>query len=293
MPMRATTILAAILLLIPTLVLAGPFPDAGYEKDDPTLVAWATGWENYLPAENVDPSWTDPGKALGPATGNPLDVVALGEREAGSKDAPGEITFTFDELIGNRTGPDFVVFENSFVSAGGLFIELAFVEVSSDGDLFARFPSVSLTPDLISQYGILDQTDIHNLVGQFQNAFGTTQGTPFDLTDLADHPDVLSGAVDLDVITHVKIVDIPGAGDYFDQATAFGYDSDNPIYDPHPTIGSGGSDIEAVALIGEPVADDDDDTTLEDDDDDASDDDDDSSDDDGGESDTGGDSGCG
>ena len=56
----------------------------------------------------------------------------------------------------------------------------------------------------------------------------------------------------------------------------------------------GGADIEAVAVIGEPVADDDDDSTLEDDDDSEDDDDDPA---DGGnddqESDSGGESGCG
>ena len=41
-------------------------------------------------------------------------------------------------------------------------------------------------------------------------------GTPFDLSDLLSDPLVLSGAVDLNNIQYVKLVDIPGNGSFLD-----------------------------------------------------------------------------
>lgn len=289
--MRAMTAIGMVLFLTCTAAFAGPYPETGIELDNPAIVGWATGYLDYAPALDVVPPFDDPAKALGPATGEVLDTVSLGEREAGSPDPPGAITLTFDAPIVDGAGPDLVVFENTFPSATGLFAELAYLEVSTDGEVFARFPCVSLTAEPIAQYGTMDPTDVYNLAGMLINAYGSGQGTPFDLADLAENSAVLSGDLDLADVNYVRVVDIPGAGDYFDSATALDYDQDHPIYDPHPTIGSAGFDLEAVGVvvgytekIGGDGNDDDDDAN----DDPAADDDDASGDD--GEAD---DSGCG
>jgi parallel beta-helix repeat protein len=118
------------------------------------------------------------------------------------------------------------------------------MEVSTDGVNFIRFPSVTITPEVVGDYGTVDPTNVTNLVGKHVNAYGDSWGTPFDLEDLADNPDVIAGIVDLDEINYVRIVDIPGNG-FFNDSLG------NPIYDAWVTWGSGGLDFEALGVINE------------------------------------------
>jgi len=212
---------------------AGPYaPAAGQPgstavpKDSPEFTAWATGWVNYLVGTNVDATWQTPAKALGPAVGDSYDIVCLGNG--------GQITLIFERPIANGSGWDFAVFENSF---NDTFLELAYVEVSSDGKTFIRFDSRSLTASPVGGFGSVDPTNIDGLASKYRQGFGT----PFDLSDLASKPEVLSGAVDLSAITHVRLVDIIGDGSYKDS-------QGHVIYDPHPTVGSAGFDLDAVGV---------------------------------------------
>jgi len=134
---------------------------------NPAFIGWATGYVDYLPTSNISNAyWMDPTRALGSATGNHIEsVVTLGDLSQVEIDggvAPGEITMTFDILIGNGDGPDLAVFENGLVDTGtgNVFAELAFVEVSSDGVNFARFPSDSLTAGPVSTYEAIDVTNV-------------------------------------------------------------------------------------------------------------------------------------
>ncbi|MDP8254919.1 MAG: hypothetical protein P9M14_04160 [Candidatus Alcyoniella australis] len=270
--------------MIPIVSAAGPFDQTGIDKDDPHILGWASGYLDYLPADGVDLAWQHPEKALGPATGKHIDIVSLGERAQGSTEPPGEITLTFDGLISNGEGADIVVFENGFTSDGLLFAELSYVEVSTDGESFARFPCVSLIDGPVGAYGLIDPTDVFNLAGRHANAYDVSEGTGFDLEDLQSDALVLSGEVDLQRINFVRIVDVPGSGDYSDTATRLGYAQDNPIFDVYPTYGSGGTDLEAIGYLHGSTAADDDDSSDDDSDDDEDDDqvadDDDSADDD-------------
>jgi len=169
------------------------------------------------------------------ATGKPKEtggVLSLGDG--------GVAVLTFNKPIFNGLGPDFAVFENGFSDD---FLELAFVEVSSDGKHFVRFPSVSLIQNQ-TQTGPFDYggkaEQLHNLAGKYQLFYGT----PFDLEDLKG-----SSAVDLDSITHVRIVDVVGSiSSPFAQKDSKG----NIINDPYPTaFGSGGFDLDAVGVIHE------------------------------------------
>lgn len=226
----------------------GPNGDGAVSTNNwinPVFYAWATGCTSCRPAPGVDATWTNWARALGPATGDHFDIVSLGDLTAeqiATGAVPGEITLTFPTSFGDRPGPDFAVFENGFGLSNAIFAELAYVEVSSDGTNFARFPSLSLMTNAVGAYGMIDPREVYNLAGKHLNNNGKCWGTPFDLSDLADSPLVKSGKVDLAAISHVRLVDIPGSGDYKDS-------EGNPIYDSWVTIGSGGFDLEAVGLL--------------------------------------------
>jgi len=176
--------------------------------------------------DNVDLTWQEPANALGPAEGTSFDIVSLGRA--------GSITLTFDFPIMNGIGWDFAIFENSFSDQ---YLELAFVAVSSNGIDFVGFDAISLTLNPVPGFGNIDPTDIDGLAGKYRQGFGT----PFDLEDLANKSDVLSGDVDLMQITHIRITDIVGDGTSMDSRG-------KPIYDPYPTFGSAGFDLDAIGV---------------------------------------------
>lgn len=228
--------LAALLFcLTPALSLAGPYaPAAGLpgstavNMNDAVLTSWATGYVDYLPASNVDAIWQTPERALGQAQGTSTDIVSLG--------TGGQITLTFADPIANGTGADFAVFENGF-SAN--FLELARVEVSSDGFNFFAFDVFSLTPSPVSAFGSLDPTDIDGFAGKYQQGWGT----PFDLA-------VLAGVNGLDInnVSYVRLLDVVGDGSEFDDTLA-AQGGPNPIYDPYLTTGSAGFDLDAIGVM--------------------------------------------
>lgn len=214
-------------------LIGGPFaPAAGKDgttavsMSDTSIEAWATGWTNLSYGDRVVSTFQTPDKALGAATGNSNDIVSLGGN--------GTITLTFASPIKNGAGWDFAVFENGFSDT---FLELAFVEVSSNGTDFVRFKNHSLTENPVSEFGSLDPTDVTGLAGKYRVAYGT----PFDLSDLAVNSKVIDGTLDLSAVTHVRIVDIAGDGAIDDSGS-------NPIYDPYPTNNSAGFDLEAVGV---------------------------------------------
>ena len=241
---------------------------------NPIFRGWATSVVSYEPAPGVDLQWTDPNKALGAATGgNVFGIVSLGDLEEHQIDArvsPGQITLSFGEPIRDGNGYDFAVFENGLVSlkdtaagsiAGQMFAELGYVEVSSNGKDFVRFLSVSLTPELVGPYGTIEISHVYNLVGKHPNADGLCTGTPFDLREIAGDRDVVSGVVDVNNINYVRIVDIPGSGDFGDEGMTQvdpaswpywdNYVKNHPIYDAWVTFGSGGVDLEAIGVLEE------------------------------------------
>jgi len=167
-------------------------------------------------------------------------VVSLGDG--------GSALLTFDRPIKNGTGPDFAVFENGFMSGGtpydleAAFLELAFVEVSSDGEHFVRFPAVNeySSETQLGGFAVMNARYLHNLAGKYIAGYGT----PFDLDDLIGAPNI-----NLDSITHVRIVDVIGNIDPL-YAT---YDSHgNPVNDPWPTpFWQSGYDLGGVGVIHE------------------------------------------
>ncbi len=204
--------------------------------DDNSFVAWATnvvvtrGPQNISNPNSPLASFGDETNAIGPATpNNSMDAVSLGDG--------GSALVTFERPIRNGEGPDFAVFENDI---NGGFLELAFVEVSSDGVHFVRFPATSLTQTetQVGTFGLMDPTFINNLAGKFQIGYGT----PFDLEELAD-----SANINIDSIVYVRIIDVVGNIDpQYASYDAFGH----IVNDPWPTdFASCGFDLTGVGVI--------------------------------------------
>jgi hypothetical protein len=154
----------------------------------------------------------------------------------------GSVTVTFPKPIRNGPGPDFAVFENGFSTGSAVFAELAFVEVSSNGSHFVRFPAVSLTPTTLQNgaYSTIDPTNLRNLAGKHPAGWGT----PFDLADLTP-----STSLDPNRITHVRLVDVVGSLN----ASIGSTDSlGNLVNDPFPTqFLTSGFDADAIAVLHE------------------------------------------
>jgi len=170
--------------------------------------------------------------------GEPEDATGMaGDGRVVSLGDSGVAILTFDTPLSDGPGPDFAVFENAFLET---FLELAFVEVSSDDVNYFRFPSVSLTPvdAQVAAFGLLDATLIYNLAGKYTLGYGT----PFDLEELSDQ-----AGLDITAITSIKVVDVIGS--VIDSLAT--YDSQgNKINDPWPTpFDMGGFDLDAVGVI--------------------------------------------
>jgi hypothetical protein len=203
--------------------------------DDAAILGWATscvvtrGYQNIEQAGDLASYGTD-NDAVGASSESTSEgMVSLGDG--------GYAVLTFGMPITNGEGYDFAVFENAL---NHTFLELAFVEVSSDGEHYYRFPSVSntQTEQQITNGGAVDATKINNLAGKYIVGWGT----PFDLEELAGYSNL-----DINNVTHVRIVDVVG--------------SINPLYgttdknghlinEPYPTpFASSGFDLSGVAVM--------------------------------------------
>ncbi len=238
-------ILSIFLVILPLLSVAQFAPPAGQEGttamhcDSSAFVAWATGCVvergpmRIDKPENGVASYGTENDGLGKPDGQAL--VSLGDG--------GNAVLTFDSPICNGSGPDFAVFENPLENAqqpGFFFLELGFVEVSSDGVNYFRFPCVSNVPadTQVGSFDCVEPQLVHNFAGKYAPLYGT----PFDLDELPD--DVM---LDKNHVTHVRIVDVVGNIDP-EYAT---YDSEGHIVnDPWPTpFASSGFDLDAVGVI--------------------------------------------
>ncbi|WP_417214180.1 DUF5074 domain-containing protein [Bizionia sp.] len=213
---------------------AGQSETTAIAQEDALFVDWASGADVTRGLINISDSGS------GYATvGVESNVIGIANNAIISLGDGGDAILTFDTPITDGSGYDFAVFENSFSDT---FLELAFVEVSSDGVNYFRFPSHSQTQTdtQVGGFGAVDATYINNLAGKYRAGFGT----PFDLSDIPNNP-----LLDKTRITHVKVIDAIGT---IDPAFAT-YDSyGNMINDPYPTpFGSGGFDLDAIGVINQ------------------------------------------
>lgn len=212
---------------------AGQAGSTAIHKDSSAFVDWASGCyveRGFMNIANQGAGFVNSGEdILGTGKSGENGVVSLGDG--------GVAVLTFNSPIVNGNSWDFAVFENSFSDN---FLELAFVEVSSDGLNFYRFDAVSLTDTnvQVGSFGTLDATKISNLAGKYRLFYGT----PFDLEELKDEP-----GLDINNISHIRIIDVIGCI----SAQYTTYDSyGTKINDPWPTeFASGGFDLDAVGVI--------------------------------------------
>ena len=154
----------------------------------------------------------DPTQALGAPTGG---GIGSGSTAVHSLGIGGSLTLGFDPqtLIADGPGADFLVAENAFQSGplGQTFLELAFVEVSSNGVDFARFPAHYFGPQRDpGPFGTLSIAVVDGLAGVTPVDAGSSAlptpdpldvveagGDAFDLAVLATHVLVQQGRLDL------------------------------------------------------------------------------------------------
>jgi hypothetical protein len=202
-------------------------------KDSSAFLSWATGCNVIRGLQDISTPGTgyanvgDSASVFGIA--GTTGVVSLGDG--------GQAIVKFALPVIDQQGPDFAVFENGFDDT---FLELAFVEVSSDGAIFFRIPAVSNTDTTMqtNSFGSTDATLIHNLAGKYRGNYGT----PFDLADIPDNL-----LLNKQGITHIKIIDVVGCI----QNQYCSKDANNhKVNDPWPTaFGSSGFDLDAVGVI--------------------------------------------
>jgi hypothetical protein len=231
-----------VLMCLPVLVwgqfagAVGTVGSTAIPADSSIFVSWATqcsvvrGFLDVASPELGYASLGDSSLALGKAGTN--GVVSLGDA--------GYAILQFDNPISDGNGWDFAVFENSF---NDHFLELATVSVSSDGVHFFTFAPTSNTQTGV-QMGSFDNTGdatkLNNLAGKYRGGYGT----PFDLAELANIPNL-----NISAVTHIKVTDVIGR---IEPPYVTLDASGNAINDPYPTpFESGGFDLDAVGVIHE------------------------------------------
>lgn len=217
----------------------GPFAPAANQagttaihKDSSIFVGWASSAVIHRGFQNILD--TNSGKTT---VGSDTNVFGIADGKVLSLGDGGTATVQFVGRLYNGIGPDFAVFENAF---NNTFLELAFVEVSSNGVDFVRFPNQSLTDTVtpVGSFGAIDPTNVNNLAGKYQ----VNYGTPFDLEDLRNTPNL-----DLNNIGWVRIIDVVGTlNDSLTRRDSQG----RKINDQFPTeFPSGGFDLDAIGVI--------------------------------------------
>jgi hypothetical protein len=236
MKVSSTLLLFILTMHVAVAQFAPPAGQAGTTamyKDSAAFIAWATGSKIVRGYQDISdpalgyPTFGDSTSVVGKA--NKSSIVSLGDG--------GSAVVTFKFPIKNEAGFDFAVFENSL---NDTFLELAFVEVSSDGVTYFRFPATSNTQDTVQldNAADMDARKINNLAGKYRALYGT----PFDLQELSG----ISG-LDIDRITHVKIIDVVGS---ILPAYATHDKNGKKINDPWSTpFPSSGFDLDAVGII--------------------------------------------
>jgi hypothetical protein len=182
-----------------------------------------------------------PGIVLGPPEGGgegagSMDVLALGDG--------GSIVLAFrDNLVRNGPGTDLIVFENPFYAGGSplnVYSEVAFVEVSQDGDTFFRFgndydPEGTPINNPVNWSGF---AGVHPVLSNSGNGIDPTDpdvagGDQFDLEELG-----------LEWIRYVRIIDTNEPPNSAED------DDGDEIYDPGmPSGTTAGFDLDAIAAV--------------------------------------------
>ncbi|MDX5320562.1 MAG: T9SS type A sorting domain-containing protein [Bacteroidota bacterium] len=206
-------------------------------KDSALFVDWANQGMIYRGWQDIRD--TSIGRVSG---GLPTMAFSYANGEAVSLGDGGSMVLEFDVPIVDGPGYDFAVFENGFHirnQGDSDFLELAFVEVSEDGQNWVRFPSLSDNDTLVQlgTYSGMKASRVHNLAEKYVAGYGT----PFDLNELQD------SGLNLMNIRYVRIVDVVGS---LEDGIASRDGRGHKINDPFPTaFAQGGFDLDGVGVI--------------------------------------------
>ncbi|MCB9898924.1 MAG: hypothetical protein H6825_13045 [Planctomycetes bacterium] len=204
------------------------------------------------PFSGGDPDITlDDPHGLGPSQGS-FHVFQLG--------VGGSITLRLDSLAKDGPGTDLIVYENPFFVQGmgdptATYVEALYVEVSSNGLDFARFPtrySGPAGPHLGpggQDIGV-PNTWYRGFAGVMTVSAGTLLGEDpfdvvggggdaFDFADLQTQPEVVQGDVVLSAIRYVRLVDVEGGVDVDGLGNPV-WDAGNPVFST--------ADVDAVCV---------------------------------------------
>lgn len=237
--------LFVIVVVVSNFSMAQSYPPAAGEEGSTAIHMDSIIIHSWASKCTVTRGLQDISNSAGPLANAGTDEMALGKADGAcvSLGDGGSAIITLEYPLKNENGFDFAIFENGFYDGmqAGYFLELATVEVSSNGTDYAIYPNHSEVQDSV-QLGAFETIDpryITGLAGKYQMQYGT----PFDLS-LVD-----STIVDLNTVTHIRITDVIGNIDS-NYAT---YDSfGNAINDPYPTaFPVGGFDLDAVAILKE------------------------------------------
>jgi hypothetical protein len=220
-----------------------------------SAIAWFAGFTDYaIAVTSINPGPTataDPDSAVGEPSGlglwqGSVDVYTVG--------VGGSITLELDSSAVNAAGTDLIVCENPFLVLGtqDSFVEAMFVEVSTNGVDFARFPTrytgnvgpfpptIGLPTPWYSGFAGVMPFHANPELGYSPIDVVTGGGDAFDLADLLDHPLVLSELLDLDEVNYVRLIDIESGV----ELDSFG----TPIWDAGlDTLAS--ADVDAVVSV--------------------------------------------
>lgn len=186
-------------------------------------VAWTASFTDYaIAVVSVNPGPTatgDPVLALGAPVGLGL---WQGATEVYTLGVGGTIVLELDSPLVNAAGTDLIVCENPFLVLGTVtsFAEAMFVEVSSNGVDFARFPTqyvgdtgpfsptIGLPPAWYSGFAGVMPVSANLAAGIDPLDVVAAGGDAFDLAELEDHPLVTGKLLNLDQISFVRLIDI-------------------------------------------------------------------------------------
>ena len=244
---KSHIIILIMLCLAVSTKLAGQSLEDPYgpvHKDSSLIIGWTQNCSVIRGLINIaDSSKTDHDSNFA-SLGSASDATGMADGRVVSLGDGGMATYTLTSPLSDGPGPDFAVFENGFKEQMPpylWFLELAVVEVSSDGINFYRFPALSNTQTntQVSTFGQLDPAMLFNLAGKYPVLYGT----PFDLNDLSSIT-----ALNINAITHIRVIDVVGSvSSNYGISDSMG----NMINDPWPTpFWSGGFDLDAVAILG-------------------------------------------
>jgi len=121
------------------------------QQVNPLFEGWATQVVDYTPSdpESIDPIWMNPANALGPASGDVDHVVSLGDLSAqdlADGKQPGTITLAAASALAMDRVLILYCLAILFAVGTKIWAKMAYVEVSTDGVNFARFPNINTNP---------------------------------------------------------------------------------------------------------------------------------------------------